>query len=208
MSASQSPELSDIHPGPTTVAETLQVTTEPPTISIGSSQLAGAVSDTHSAIPAVGASISVPETSAAGIGGVERSSTALLNLASNSLSLTEILNAQQQALEQFQCQLQLAQQTEAINQRLDAIERTLNSLIQQKAQEDAEKHQKQQEQAAAEQQAQQQQVGPAFLSHFLATSPFLLKSTAKRPCSFLLFSFLLHPPPPSFYLSLLLSCLL
>ena len=162
MSASQSPELSDIHPGPTTVAETLQVSTEPSTISIGTTPLAGAVvSDSHSAIPAVGASISVPEPSAAGIGGVERSSTALLNLASNSLSLTEILNAQQQALEQFQCQLQLAQQTEAINQRLDAIERTLNSLIQQKAQEEAEKHQKQQqEQAAAEQQAarQEQQV--------------------------------------------------
>ena len=155
MSASQSPELSDIHPGPTTVAETLQVTTEPATISIGTTPLqpAGAAgSETHGAIPAVGASISVPEPSAAaGIGGVERSSTALLNLASNSLSLTEILNAQQQALEQFQCQLQLAQQTEAINQRLDAIERTLNSLIQQKAQEDAEKHQK--EQAVAEQQA-------------------------------------------------------
>ena len=162
MSASQSPELSDIHPGPTTVAETLQVSTEPSTISIGTTPLAGAVvSDSHGAIPAVGASISVPEPSAAGIGGVERSSTALLNLASNSLSLTEILNAQQQALEQFQCQLQLAQQTEAINQRLDAIERTLNSLIQQKAQEEAEKHQKQQqEQAAAEQQAarQEQQV--------------------------------------------------
>lgn len=188
MSASQSPELSDIHPGPTTVAETLQVTTEPPTISIGSSQLAGAVSDTHSAIPAVGASISVPETSAAGIGGVERSSTALLNLASNSLSLTEILNAQQQALEQFQCQLQLAQQTEAINQRLDAIERTLNSLIQQKAQEDAEKHQKQQEQAAAEQQAQQQQVGHASPPPSLALpcTPLLLKSNVEHLCSFLL----------------------
>ena len=81
---------------------------------------------------------------------MERSSTALLNLASNSLSLTEILNAQQQALEQFQCQLQLAQQTEAINQRLDAIERTLNSLIQQKAQEEAEKKAQQEQ---AEQQA-------------------------------------------------------
>lgn len=67
----------------------------------------------------------------------DRASNALLSIASNSLNLTEILNAQQQALEQFQCQLQLAQQTEAINQRLDAIERTLNSLIQQKAQEDA-----------------------------------------------------------------------
>ena len=159
MSASQSPELSDIHPGPTTVAETLQVTTAEPaaTISVGTTPLSAghaAGSDTHATIPAVGASISVPEPTAAGIGGVERSSTALLNLASNSLSLTEILNAQQQALEQFQCQLQLAQQTEAINQRLDAIERTLNSLIQQKAQEDAEKQQKaQQEQAAAEQQA-------------------------------------------------------
>ena len=89
-------------------------------------------------IPSVGASISVPETAqAASIG--ERSSTALLNLASSTLNLTDILNAQQQALEQFQCQLQLAQQTEAINQRLDAIERTLNSLIQQKAAEEAAK---------------------------------------------------------------------
>ena len=157
MSASQSPELSDIHAGgggPSTVAETLQVSTEPATISIGTTPLSASavVSESH----AVGASISVPpETS----GGVERSSTALLNLASNSLSLTEILNAQQQALEQFQCQLQLAQQTEAINQRLDAIERTLNSLIQQKAQEDAEKkaQQDQAEQQAAVAAAQQQQ---------------------------------------------------
>jgi hypothetical protein len=189
MSASQSPELSDIHPGPTTVAETLQVSTEPSTISIGTTPLAGAVvSDSHSAIPAVGASISVPEPSAAGIGGVERSSTALLNLASNSLSLTEILNAQQQALEQFQCQLQLAQQTEAINQRLDAIERTLNSLIQQKAQEEAEKHQKQQqEQAAAEQQAarQEQQVDrltstPVRPSQQVASSPNDLSDIDKK----------------------------
>ena len=165
MSASQSPELSDIQchtaggGGPSTVAETLQVSTEPATISIGTTPLSAAVvsSESH----AVGASISVPpETS----GSVERSSTALLNLASNSLSLTEILNAQQQALEQFQCQLQLAQQTEAINQRLDAIERTLNSLIQQKAQEDAEKkaQQEQAEQqaavAAAHRQQQEQQV--------------------------------------------------
>ena len=162
MSASQSPELSDIHHhtagggGPTTVAETLQVSTEPATISIGTTPLSAAVvSEPH----AVGASISVPpETS----GGVERSSTALLNLASNSLSLTEILNAQQQALEQFQCQLQLAQQTEAINQRLDAIERTLNSLIQQKAQEDAEKkaQQEQAEQQAAVAAAHRQQQEP------------------------------------------------
>lgn len=162
MSASQSPELSDIHPGPTTVAETLQVSTEP-AIAIGTTS---AVSDSHGAIPAVGASISVPEPSAAGIGSVERSSTALLN--PNSLSLTEILNAQQQALEQFQCQLQLAQQTEAINQRMDAIERTLNTLIQQKAQEDAEKQQKQQqEQAAAEQQAAaaQQEQGDRLAVH-------------------------------------------
>lgn len=198
MSASQSPELSDIHPGPTTVAETLQVSTEPSTISIGTTPLAqSAVSDSHGAIPAVGASISVPEPTAAGIGSVERSSTALLNLASNSLSLTEILNAQQQALEQFQCQLQLAQQTEAINQRLDAIERTLNSLIQQKAQEDAEKHhqKQQQEQAAAEQQAaaavhqqQEQQAEripvssvPFSRSLCLELSPLLPQSTPVRP---------------------------
>ena len=199
MSASQSPELSDIHPGPTTVAETLQVSTEPSTISIGSAPLGGAVSDSHNAIPAVGASISVPETSGAGIGGVERSSTALLNLASNSLSLTEILNAQQQALEQFQCQLQLAQQTEAINQRLDAIERTLNSLIQQKAQEDAEKHQKQQqEQAAAEQQAaavvqQQQQEQPLTVCDPLTSSLLWLKFNWQSPPP--------PPPPPPLTLS-------
>lgn len=184
MSASQSPELSDINHhaaataaagggggggGPTTVAETLQVSTEPAagaTISIGTTPLSVS-SEAHT----VGASISVPSESspASGTGGMERSSTALLNLASNSLSLTEILNAQQQALEQFQCQLQLAQQTEAINQRLDAIERTLSSLIQQKAQEDAEKkaRQEQAEQQAAvvaaaavhrQQQQQEQQV--------------------------------------------------
>eukprot|EP00731_Ephydatia_muelleri_P012873 Em0007g183a len=89
----------------------------------------------HPNIPAVGASVSISDPSAA-VSINERSSTALLNLAS-SCSLTEILNVQQQALEQFQCQLQLAQQNEAINQRLDAIERTLNNLIHQKAQEEA-----------------------------------------------------------------------
>ncbi|CAI8036165.1 hypothetical protein GBAR_LOCUS20288 [Geodia barretti] len=172
MSASQSPELSDIHTGggPSTVAETLQVSTEPATISIGTTPLsAGAVvSESH----AVGASISVPpETS----GGVERSSTALLNLASNSLSLTEILNAQQQALEQFQCQLQLAQQTEAINQRLDAIERTLNSLIQQKAQEDAEKK------AQQEQAEQQAAVAAAHLQQQEQQQVDRLTSTPVRP---------------------------
>ena len=89
----------------------------------------------HPNIPAVGASVSISDPSAT-VSINERSSTALLNLAS-SCSLTEILNVQQQALEQFQCQLQLAQQNEAINQRLDAIERTLNNLIHQKAQEEA-----------------------------------------------------------------------
>ena len=71
-----------------------------------------AVCTVHStSLTLVGTSISVPKSSDAGIEGMERSSMALLNPASNSLSLTEILNAQQQALEQFQCQLQLAQHT-------------------------------------------------------------------------------------------------
>ena len=75
MSASQSPELSDIHHhtaagtaagggggvaagGPTSVAETLQVTTEQPasTISIGTTPLSAAAGDPPHA---VGASISV-----------------------------------------------------------------------------------------------------------------------------------------------------
>jgi hypothetical protein len=120
-------------PIPHSVAETLQVTTD----------VADPVTVTQplpaSSIPSVGASISVPDSGTASALAHDRSSSALLSLAS-SCSLTEILNAQQQALEQFQCQLQLAQQTEAINQRLDAIERTLNSLIQQKAQEEAAKN--------------------------------------------------------------------
>ena len=172
MSASQEPDISDIHA--TNVAETLSVSTSesvphsigavggvslpnvvpvspvtvphPPALSVSVSVPS---TDAQHTIPAVGASISVPgDSTSATIS--DRASTALLNIASSSLNLTEILNAQQQALEQFQCQLQLAQQTEAINQRLDAIERTLNSLIQQKAQEEAVKTQ---------QQLQQQQPG-------------------------------------------------
>ena len=165
MSASQEPDISDIHSS--TVAETLSVsTTDSVPHSIGGVSLSNVVpvspvpvpqapalsvavsvpgsTDTvqHAAatIPAVGASISLSgDGTSANLG--DRTSTALLNIASSSLNLTEILNAQQQALEQFQCQLQLAQQTEAINQRLDAIERTLNSLITQKAQEEAVKTQ-------------------------------------------------------------------
>lgn len=164
MSAPQEHDISDIHA--TNVAETLSVSTtetvphsiggvslstvvpvspvtvpQPPALSVAVSVPAAHSADgaQHATIPAVGASISVQGdgTSAGANIGADRASTALLNIASSSLNLTEILNAQQQALEQFQCQLQLAQQTEAINQRLDAIERTLNSLIQQKAQEDA-----------------------------------------------------------------------
>jgi len=59
-------------------------------------------------------------------------SAALLSLAS-SCSLSEILSAQQQALEQIHTQIHLAQQFESITNRLDAIERTLNSLIQQRS---------------------------------------------------------------------------
>lgn len=135
-------------PIPHSVAETLQVTTSSdatdPVSVTDHVSVTDPVSVTQpvpaSSIPSVGASISVPDNgSAASALANDRSSSALLSLAS-SCSLTEILNAQQQALEQFQCQLQLAQQTEAINQRLDAIERTLNSLIQQRAQEEAAKN--------------------------------------------------------------------
>ena len=128
-------------PIPHSVAETLSVTTdgqpahEPVAVTVTQSALPVPASS----IPSVGASISVPDSGSATSLAADRSSSALLSLAS-SCSLTEILNAQQQALEQFQCQLQLAQQTEAINQRLDAIERTLNSLIQQRAQEEAVKN--------------------------------------------------------------------
>ena len=166
MSASHEPDISDIHA--TTVAETLSVRTTDSTSIVHPIEVVGGVSltsvepispvsqpltvnvtvpnDTQPTIPSLGANISVGgDGSSVGVGGMtDRASSALLSIASNSLNLTEILNAQQQALEQFQCQLQLAQQTEAINQRLDAIERTLNSLIQQKAQEDALKNHHQQ----------------------------------------------------------------
>jgi hypothetical protein len=184
MSASQEPDISDIHAAANVdVAETLSVSTTesvvshghsiggvslpnvvpvspvvPPTALSVTSVTVPSVTGTDAAaqhtIPAVGASISVPGGDSASTAATisDRASTALLNIASSSLNLTEILNAQQQALEQFQCQLQLAQQTEAINQRLDAIERTLNSLIQQKAQEEAAKTQQQQAQQLQQQQ--------------------------------------------------------
>lgn len=171
MSASQEPDISDIH-SPTVVGETLSVSTSSglghPIEVVGSvslnsvepvSPLAQPLtvnvtipSDNQPPIPNVGASISVGGD---GGGMTDRTSNALLSIASNSLNLTEILNAQQQALEQFQCQLQLAQQTEAINQRLDAIERTLNSLIQQRAQEDAVKTHHHQQQVVEQQQPPQ-----------------------------------------------------
>lgn len=171
MSASQEADISDIHAHTTVVAETLSVSTSDPAI-VSPIEVVGSVtlnsvepispvtqpltvnvtipSDTQPPIPNVGASISVGDSPAVG-GMADRASNALLSIASNSLNLTEILNAQQQALEQFQCQLQLAQQTEAINQRLDAIERTLSSLIQQKAQEEAVKSHHQQQQQQLEQ---------------------------------------------------------
>ena len=159
MSASREPDISDIHT--TTVAETFSVRTSDSPASVHPIEVVSGVNlgslDTvtvpqplavnvtvpndsaQSPISSVGASISVGDGSSVGAM-TDRASSAFLSIASNSLNLTEILNAQQQALEQFQCQLQLAQQTEAINQRLDAIERTLGSLIQQKAQEEAERN--------------------------------------------------------------------
>ena len=163
MSASQDTDISDIH-GTTVVAETLSVSTSDSAIPVHPIEVVNSVSlssvepvspggvaqpltvnvtipSDPQPIPNVGASISVGGDAPGSLAGMsDRASSALLSIASNSLNLTEILNAQQQALEQFQCQLQLAQQTETINQRLDAIERTLNSLIQQKAQEDAVKN--------------------------------------------------------------------
>lgn len=139
MSATVAGQTTD--PIPHSVAETLSVTTdeqpnqEPVAVNVTQSALPAPANT----IPSVGASISVTESGSSPSLAADRSSNALLSLAS-SCSLTEILNAQQQALEQFQCQLQLAQQTEAINQRLDAIERTLNSLIQQRAQDEAVKN--------------------------------------------------------------------
>ena len=167
MSATQDPTISDIHQHPTSVAETLSVTTTESVVPSSIVQHVGGVSLNNDvsvspislqqpltvnvtvpsdggqqSLTSVGGSLSVGDSHSSVSGSIaDRASTALLNIASNSLNLTEILNAQQQALEQFQCQLQLAQQTEAINQRLDTIERTLNSLIQQKAQEDAVKNQ-------------------------------------------------------------------
>ena len=170
MSASREPNISDIHS--TTVAESFSVRASDsspivhPIAGVTLTGIDGPVvpqplpgnvtvpNDTpQSPISNVGASISVGDGSSVGAM-TDRASSAFLSIASNSLNLTEILNAQQQALEQFQCQLQLAQQTEAINHRLDAIERTLGSLIQQKAQEDALKnhhhhHHQQPEPAAA-----------------------------------------------------------
>ena len=144
MSAVPSPDMSDIHGSAvSTVAETLSVTTSDPGAVVTAQTIP---TENQSNVPTVGASVSVQDSSSAT--SISERSSALLNLAS-SCSLTEILNVQQQALEQFQCQLQLAQQNEAINQRLDAIERTLNNLIQQKAQEDASRSVQQVVQAAA-----------------------------------------------------------
>ena len=163
MSATQVSGISDIHHHPTSVAETLSVTTSETVVPsmvqhVGGVSLSNEVTvnpislqqpltvnvtvpgdHAHHSLTPIGTSLDSHSSVSGSI--ADRTSTALLNIASNSLNLTEILNAQQQALEQFQCQLQLAQQTEAINQRLDTIERTLNSLIHQKAHEDAVKNQ-------------------------------------------------------------------
>lgn len=157
MSASRDPDISDIHT--TTVAETFSVSSSDSSAIVHPIEVSGVTlsnvdvsvpqpltvnvtvpnDPVQSPISNVGASISVGGDGSS-VGAVtDRASSAFLSIASNSLNLAEILNAQQQALEQFQCQMQLAQQTEAINQRLDAIERTLSSLIQQKAQEEAAK---------------------------------------------------------------------
>lgn len=160
MSASREPDISDIHTN--TVAETFSVSTSDSSSIIHPIEVIPGVTLTNvdavsvpqpltvnvtvpndpaqSPISNVGASISVGGDGSSVGAMTDRASSAFLSIASNSLNLTEILNAQQQALEQFQCQLQLAQQTEAINQRLDAIERTLGSLIQQRAQEEAAKN--------------------------------------------------------------------
>ncbi|XP_065919235.1 uncharacterized protein [Dysidea avara] len=74
-------------------------------------------------------------TAALSLGGQDRSA-ALLSLAS-SCSLSEILNAQQQALEQIHTQVHINNQFETINQRLDAIEKTLSNLIHHRQQNDA-----------------------------------------------------------------------
>ena len=74
-------------------------------------------------------------TAALSLGGQDRSA-ALLSLAS-SCSLSEILNAQQQALEQIHTQVHINNQFETINQRLDAIEKTLSNLIHHRQQAEA-----------------------------------------------------------------------
>lgn len=74
-------------------------------------------------------------TAALSLGGQDRSA-ALLSLAS-SCSLSEILNAQQQALEQIHTQVHINNQFETINQRLDAIEKTLSNLIHHRQQTEA-----------------------------------------------------------------------
>jgi len=156
MSASREPDISDIHT--TTVAETFSVSSTDSSVIVHPIEVSGVTLSSvdvsvpqpltnvtvpndpvQSPISNVGASISVGGDGPSVGAMADRASSAFLSAASNSLNLTEILNAQQQALEQFQCQLQLAQQTEAINQRLEAVERTLSSLIQQKAQEEAAK---------------------------------------------------------------------
>ena len=146
-SGAQAHDISDIHQ--TSVAETLSVSTDIHGAIQSQVQLTSHVTQPLTVtvpteqppIPSVGVSISVADSGNSAAAVSDRASSTLLNIASNSLNLTEILSAQQQALEQFQCQLQLAQQTEAINQRLDAIERTLSSLIQHKAQEEVVKSQ-------------------------------------------------------------------
>lgn len=123
----QSPESG--HDIPVTGVETLTQVSETTVVNDGLQQ------------PEAGASFSVASvsdtsgTAALSLGGQDRSA-ALLSLAS-SCSLSEILNAQQQALEQIHTQVHINNQFETINQRLDAIEKTLSNLIHHRQQTEA-----------------------------------------------------------------------
>jgi len=117
-------------PGPVTGVETLaQVSETTVVVNDGLQQAETGATFTVASVADTAA------TAALSLGGQDRSA-ALLSLAS-SCSLSEILNAQQQALEQIHTQVHINNQFETINQRLDAIEKTLGTLIHHRQQSDA-----------------------------------------------------------------------
>ena len=123
----QSPESG--HDIPVTGVETLTQVSETTVVNDGLQQAESGASFSVASVA------DTSGTAALSLGGQDRSA-ALLSLAS-SCSLSEILNAQQQALEQIHTQVHINNQFETINQRLDAIEKTLSNLIHHRQQTEA-----------------------------------------------------------------------